>query len=126
MRRYFDVNVFIYYFLKDPFFGDKAYEWLKNTDERITCVITPFEVTYILSKILNISRRDSSLIYTIINAFSDLDVRYVSVPWENVPGVMRKYNLDFEDAIHVACALKEMAEIVSNDQELMKKVNAKF
>ncbi|AEB95216.1 PilT protein domain protein [Metallosphaera cuprina Ar-4] len=37
-----------------------------------------------------------------------------------------KYKLDLEDATHVSCGLKENAEVISNDEELKSKVNAKF
>lgn len=126
MKRYFDVNVFVYYFLNDPKFGEKAYEWIKTTDERITSVITPLQLIYVLSKILKKSTKEYELVNTIVSAFSDLNIQLVEIPWDEIPDIIKKYKLDIEDAIHVASAMKENAELVSNDDELKKKINAKF
>ncbi|MEM0091545.1 MAG: PIN domain-containing protein [Saccharolobus sp.] len=126
MKRYFDVNVFVYYLLGDPTYGKIAYNWIKETEERLTSIITPFEVSIVVSKLLNTNLRDMSVIGKIFQAFKDLGIRLVEIDWDHVYYVAVKYKLDLEDAIHVSCGLKENAEIISNDEELKSKVNAKF
>ncbi|AEB95217.1 PIN domain-containing protein [Metallosphaera cuprina] len=58
MKRYFDVNVFVYYLMGDPTYGKIAYNWIKETEERLTSIITPFEVSIVVSKLLNTNLRD--------------------------------------------------------------------
>lgn len=125
-KRYFDVNVFVYYLTGDNKNGKIAYNWIKDTEERLTSVITPFEVAVILSKLLNTDLRDVKMIRRILQAFKELGVRFLPMDWDDVLKIAENYKLDLEDAIHVSAALKEKAEIVSADKELQKKANARF
>ena len=84
MKRYFDVNVFVYYLLGDPTYGKIAYNWIKETEERLTSIITPFEVSIVVSKLLNTNLRDMNVIGKIFQAFKDLGIRLVEIDWDHV------------------------------------------
>jgi len=49
VRRYFDVNVFVYYLIDHPEFGDRAEQWITDTDEIYTAEITFFQLVVILN-----------------------------------------------------------------------------
>ncbi|QKR00799.1 type II toxin-antitoxin system VapC family toxin [Metallosphaera tengchongensis] len=125
--RYFDVNVFVYYLTGDKTNGPKARHWFHVTEEKYTSSITPLLVTVVLSKVLGRPVRDHALAKDVVDAFSSVGVRYLDLPpWDEITETMGKYRLDLEDSIHVATAIKNKLDLVSNDEELKRKVNAVF
>ncbi|MDW8000514.1 MAG: type II toxin-antitoxin system VapC family toxin [Candidatus Nitrosocaldus sp.] len=126
MRRYFDVNVFVYYLIADKKFGEIAKRWLKESEEVLTAQITVFELYVILQELTN--AEESDLVKNIIGAMEALAVEFIPIDdWSKVIDVMKRYGLDFEDSIHVYSAISaNVDEIISNDDELKKKVNARF
>ncbi len=80
-----------------------------------------------LSKILQKSIRDDSFVRLVITALESLGIEYLDLPdWSKIIENVKKYNIDVEDSIHVTTALENKLEIISNDKELKKKVNAEF
>nr|WP_241208519.1 hypothetical protein [Sulfolobus islandicus] len=62
-----------------------------------------------------------------MTALESLGIGYLELPeWSKIVENVRKYSIDIEDSIHVTTALENGLEIVSNDEELKKKVNAEF
>ena len=126
-RRYFDVNVFVYYLTGDKTYGERAKEWLSTTEHKYTSVVTPFLLTVVLGKVLGKSLRDYEFVKTIATALDSLGVEYLELPeWDKVVENVKKYNVDIEDSIHITTAIENGLTIVSNDEELKRKVNAEF
>ncbi|ACP37259.1 type II toxin-antitoxin system VapC family toxin [Saccharolobus islandicus] len=126
--KYFDVNVFVYYLTGDRIYGERAKKWLSiKDDDKYTSIITPFLLIIVLSRILGKSIKDYNFIKTAITALESLGIGYLELPeWSKIVENVRKYSIDIEDSIHVTTALENGLEIVSNDEELKKKVNAEF
>jgi predicted nucleic acid-binding protein len=125
-KRYFDVNVFVYYLIDDSEFGERAEFWVNDSDEIYTSEITFFELTVILSRLTGEDERD--VMRKIAEAFDGLNVKFVHLePYElkKVHEISVKNDLDFEDAIHYYCSRKVSAEMISNDTDL-KRLGAKF
>lgn len=126
IKRYFDVNVFVYYFTDDPKYGKIAYKWIKETEERLTSIITPFQVAIVIFEASNTDLRNIEIFTKLFQIFKELGVKFLSIDWDDVVETAAKYKIDLEDAIHVSAAIKENAEIITADKELQKKVNGKF
>ncbi|MDT7862365.1 MAG: type II toxin-antitoxin system VapC family toxin [Saccharolobus sp.] len=126
--KYFDVNVFVYYLTGDKIYGERAKKWLSiKNDDRYTSIVTPFLLVMVLSRILGKSIKDYNFVKTVIIALESLGIEYLELPeWSKIVENVRKYNIDVEDSIHVTTALENGLDIVSNDEELKKKVNAEF
>ncbi|WP_373468147.1 type II toxin-antitoxin system VapC family toxin [Acidianus infernus] len=125
--KYIDVNVFVYYLTGDNIHGERAKKWLSIKDVKYTSIITPFLLIIILSKMLGKSLKDYNFVKTVITALESLGIEYLDLPeWSKIIENVRKYNIDVEDSIHVTTALENGLEIISNDEELKKKVNAEF
>ncbi|WP_200869375.1 PIN domain-containing protein [Candidatus Acidianus copahuensis] len=43
VKRYFDVNVFVYFLTESPSFSAKARKWIEETDEIYTAEITYYQ-----------------------------------------------------------------------------------
>lgn len=84
-------------------------------------------IAVILSRLNNKHLRDYNFVKDILNVLDYIGIEYLNLPpWDRIIEVMNKYKIDLEDAIHVAIATENKLEIVSNDEELKKKVNAIF
>ena len=79
-RRYFDVNVFVYYLTGDKTYGERAKEWFSTTEHKYTSVVTPFLLTVVLGKLLGKSLRDYEFVKTIATALDSLGVEYLELP----------------------------------------------
>jgi len=126
VRRYFDVNVFVYYLIDHPEFGDRAERWITDTDEIYTAEITFFQLVVILNYLTKEDER--TILRKLAEAFEGLNVEFVHLePYEltEVYETARRNGLDFEDAMHYYCSRKVSAEMISNDSDL-KKLGAKF
>jgi len=125
VKRYFDVNVFVYFLTHHPRYFEKSNYWFSNTEEIYTSEITLFQLIMILSKLLG--EPPIEIISTLSSFFDETGIRFAhleSDEIENVKDVAVKYNLDFEDAIHFYLS-KKVGELISNDKELIK-LGAKF
>jgi len=125
VKRYFDVNVFVYFLTANPQYLERANYWFSNTEEIYTSEITLFQLIIILSKLL--SKQPLAILSTLSLFFSKMGIRFVHLEpdeIEKVNEVATTYNLDFEDAIHFYLSNK-VGELISNDNELVK-LGAKF
>lgn len=122
---YVDVNVFIYWLGAHPEYGDRARGWVKKIESSrggySTSALTLYEVPVILSGLTGGNLKDGCLISRVIESFTSL-VGLSITPLELLDfsaayRLMRDYNLDLEDALHLACAQKTGAKrIVTNDE----------
>ncbi|NON62083.1 type II toxin-antitoxin system VapC family toxin [Acidianus sp. RZ1] len=125
VKRYFDVNVFVYFLTESPSFSAKARKWIEETDEIYTAEITYYQLIIILSKLTN--NTPEEVLPQIASFFEDLGVKFLHLePHElkKVSEISKGYNLDFEDSIHFYLSGK-VGELISNDKDL-KKLGAKF
>jgi len=125
--RYVDVNVFVYWLGGHPEYGERALNWIGRMEgaprgEYITSVITLYEVLVILGGLTGRSLGDPGFVGDVLNVlmgiqglmFAPLTVEEV----ERARGLMQEYGLDFEDALHLATALRyKVSEIISNDKD---------
>ncbi|BDC17859.1 hypothetical protein HS5_07490 [Acidianus sp. HS-5] len=71
--------------------------------------------------------RDYNFIKTVEEALGSLGVEYLELPeWDKIVENVRKYRIDIEDTIHVATAFENVLSIISNDDELKRKVKTEF
>jgi len=122
---YVDVNVFIYWLGDHPEFADRAMEWIRRIERSrrgsfITSTLTVYEALIILSGLTGRSLNDRDLIGRVIEFFlqlSNLTLEPLS-PKDLLEAynLMEAYNLDYEDSLHLAVALRVKSEgIISND-----------
>lgn len=125
--RYVDVNIFVYWLGGHPEYGDRALKWIERMEsshrgEYITSVLTLYEVLVVLGGLANRGLEDPGFVEEILDAL--MGIRgLVIAPFtmdevDEAKDMMRKYGLDFEDALHLATALKyNVREIISNDRD---------
>ncbi|AEM39057.1 PilT protein domain protein [Pyrolobus fumarii 1A] len=126
-RRYVDVNVFVYWLGGHPEYGQRALEWIREIEKApngayITASLTVFELVVIMSRLTGARLGDTHLITTILEALGSLKglkiVETLYSDYVEALNLMKTYKLDFEDAIHLAVAMRVNAkEIVSNDAD---------
>jgi len=128
VKRYIDVNVFVYWLGGHPEFGDRATEWLRRAKASkpgsyATSTLTIYEALVILGGLKGVSLRNRDFVEHVLKAFEALrsSISYEPLTFEDFERglqLMEKYRLDFEDAIHAACAMRIGAEeIISNDRD---------
>jgi len=122
---YVDVNVFVYWLGGHPAFGESALEWVRRVESAsrgkyVTSSLALYEVVVVLAGLTGRSLRDGGFVGEVLGAVTGLPGLLV-VPFsleDLVEGVelMGRYGLDFEDALHLAVALRVGArKIISND-----------
>lgn len=129
-KKYVDVNVFIYWLANHPEYGEKAREWIRRIkDSRrgayITSALTIYELIVILAGLAGKNMRDRKLVKTIVESTTMLPgLEIVVLRQEDhikALELLEKYNIDYEDAIHLATALRSKATIIlSNDKDFDK------
>lgn len=131
VKRYIDVNIFVYWLGDHPEFSGKAAEWLRRAriSKRgfyVTSTLTVYETLVILGGLRGVSLRNRDFVGHVLKAFKALlnSVLFEPLTFEDFEKgleLMNVYGIDLEDALHVACALRLGAEeIVSNDSDLDK------
>ena len=129
-KKYVDVNVFAYWLGAHPEFGTRAREWVESINEAkhgeyITSTLTLYELAVIMAGLLGTTLKNRDLIETITKALLGLHGLEI-LPLEISDIVralefMKLYELDYEDAIHLAVALRGGAKkIISNDKDFDK------
>ncbi|WP_338598803.1 type II toxin-antitoxin system VapC family toxin [Sulfolobus tengchongensis] len=124
-KRYFDVNVFVYFLTSHPQFFERAKRWLMETDEIYISELTIFQLVIILSKLTG--KREDEIFKELVNFLYNLRVKFIHLEAEDLPKVIEiseKNKLDFEDSIHYYLSTK-VGELISNDKKLMR-LGAKF
>jgi len=127
---YVDINVFIYWLGNHPSFGETAYEWIKKIEDAprgryITSSLTLYETLIIIAGLTGRSLKDNSLIEGVVNSITNLKGLVIETlrPEDLIQAavLMKEYNLDYEDSLHVTTALRAgTEEIISNDRDFDK------
>lgn len=127
---YVDVNIFVYWLGNHPLFGETAYKWIKKIEnaprgEYATSSLTLYETLIIIAGLTGKSLRDKRLVEEVIDSMTHLKGLLIRPlkPEDLIQAVelMREYDIDYEDSIHLAAALRKGAkEIVSNDKDFDK------
>ena len=125
--RYVDVNVFVYWLGGHPLFGSRAYEWIRKVEkakrgEYVTSTLTVYEVLVIIAGLTGRSLGDRGFVERVVEAIISLKgLMLTSLGEETLTEasiIMDRYGIDYEDALHLAVALKAGAkEIISDDED---------
>jgi predicted nucleic acid-binding protein len=128
--RYVDINTFIYWLGDHPSFGETAFRWIKRIEnsprgEYVTSSLTIYEVIVIIAGLTGRSLKDNQFIEKLVNSITSLKGLIIEPlkPEDFIQGVrlMKEYNLDYEDSLHLAVAIrKNIKEIISNDKDFDK------
>ncbi len=123
---YIDTNIFIYWLVNHPVFGEKAYQWVKRVEEApkskyVTSALTIYQILVTVAGLTNKNLRDQ-LVEDIVNAITSLrGLTIIPLTKKDIIqaiSLMGEYRLDYEDALHLATALRSKAkEMISNDQD---------
>jgi len=126
-KRYVDVNVFVYWLGKHPRFGIRAYEWMRKIEstprrEYMTSSLTLYESLIIISGLTGKTLKDKHLVEAVVTPIMSLKGLAVepvsSSDFAQAIAFMEDYDLDYEDSLHLAVAIRTGAnEIVSNDKD---------
>lgn len=127
---YIDTNIFVYWLGKHPILGEVAYKWIKRIEESprgryVTSSLTLHEVLVIIAGLIGRSLKDKALIKEVINSIINLKGLVIeplkSEDFIRALNLMEKYNLDYEDALHLSVAIRvDAKEIISNDEDFDK------
>lgn len=122
---YVDANVFVYWLGGHPVFGEASYKWIKEIERSlrgkyITSTLTLYQIFIIIAGLTGKNLKDKKLVEDIMISMTNLPgLQIVSLSLDDfseAANLMDKYGLDFEDALHLASALRyKVKAIVSND-----------
>jgi len=124
---YVDVNIFVHWLGNHPSMGKTAYKWIKKIEnapkgEYATSSLTLYETLTIIAGLTGRSLKDKRLVEDVIDSMTHLKGLLVEPlkPEDIIQAVelMKEYDIDYEDSIHLTVALRKGAkEIVSNDKD---------
>ena len=124
---YVDINVFIYWLANHPKFGETAKKWIREIERApkgsyVTSSLTLYETLVVIAGLTGRSLKDEIFVEEIIKAIMSLPGLKISPltseDLEEAVNLMREYELDYEDAIHLATSLRNnIKEVLSNDQD---------
>lgn len=127
---YVDINIFIYWLGNHPTFGQKAYQWIKKIEEApqgkyVTSSLTLYETPVIIAGLTGKNLKDKTFVEEIVRAIAgvqSLTITPLTIEDETeATNLMKEHDLDYEDALHLATALRNnVKEIISNDQDFDK------
>lgn len=122
---YIDVNVFVYWLGNHPTLGRTSYEWVRKIEgasrgKYVTSALTLYQIMVIIAGLTEKNLKERELVEEVVNSIEGLPgLRIMPLTMEDLieaAKLMKEYSLDYEDAIHLASALKSRAkEIISND-----------
>jgi len=125
--RYVDVNIFIYWLGNHPKFGKTAYNWIKQIEnsprgEYTTSSLTIYETLVIIAGLTGKNLKDKTFVEEVVNSITQIKGLKVEPlkpeDFTEAIDLMNDYNLDYEDATHLATATRLNAkEIVTNDKD---------
>ena len=129
-RSYVDVNVFIYWLGRHPKLGRTAYEWIKRIENSkrgkyLTSSITIYEAVVIMAALTGRTLKDEEFVKEVVSSITGLKGLSIEPlkpeDFTEASELMQKYELDYEDALHLSTAIRLNAkEIISNDQDFDK------
>ncbi|GBC73519.1 tRNA(fMet)-specific endonuclease VapC [archaeon HR04] len=124
---YVDINIFVYWLGNHPTFGRTSYEWIRRIEgaprgKYVTSALTLYEIMVIIGGLTGKTLKDQELVEGVINSIEGLaGLRIMQLTVEDVTNatkLMKEYRIDYEDAIHLAAALRSRArEMISNDED---------
>jgi hypothetical protein len=124
---YVDINIFVYWLGNHPKFGETAYKWIKKIENSprgkyVTSSLTLYETLVIIAGLTGRSLKDKAFTEDVINSITRIKSLTIEPlkPEDFVKALdlMKEYNLDFEDSIHLAAATRTgVQEILSNDKD---------
>jgi len=128
VKRYVDVNVFVYWLCGHPSFGEKARNWIERIEKEgnfVTSALTIYETLVIVAGLTGKNLRDKEIVTIAVDSLTSLRGLKVEPllkeDFAKALGIMRNFELDFEDSLHLAVASrKNVKEIVSNDSDFDK------
>ena len=129
-KTYVDVNVFVYWLTSDPIFGERALNWIKKIEKSkrrayVTASITLYEVLVIIAGVSHRTLKDRDFVEKVIDAIVSIPALQIEPvtkkDFKDAISYMEKYSIDFEDALHLAVALRvNSTRIISNDEDFDK------
>jgi len=127
IKIYVDVNIFIYWLADNPTYGETACQWIKKIEKSplgtyLTSALTLYEATVIMAILSGGNVRDTEFLKKVLEPIELLPgLQIVQLENKDIIEALKlveKYNLDLEDAIHLATALREKSTaILSNDKD---------
>lgn len=127
---YIDINIFVYWLGNHPTFGKQAHQWIKKIEEAprgkyATSSLTLYQTLVIMAGLTGKNLKDQKLIEEITNSITSLPgLKIIPLTEKDIiqaTSLTKEYQLDYEDALHLAAALKSKAkEIISNDKDFDK------
>lgn len=123
---YVDANVFVYWLGKHPAHGRTALELVRRMEDPgqrryVTSSLTIYEVLVIVAGLAGKNLKDRGLVEAVGSISGLPGLRIAPLAKEDLAGapkLMDEYSLDYEDALHLAAALRNGAEeIISNDRD---------
>ena len=124
---YVDVNIFVYWLGNHPLLGKAAYKWIKKIEdapkgEYVTSSLTLYETMVLIAGLTGRNLKDKRLVEDVIDSMTHLKGLLIDPlkPEDFIQAVelMKEYDIDYEDSIHLTVALRKGAkEIVSNDKD---------
>ena len=128
--RYIDVNMFVYWLGNHPNYAQTAKNWIQKIEESprgkyYTSSLTLYETTVILAGLTGRNLKDKTFITQVITPITALKPLTIeplkSEDYKKAAENMGKWELDYEDSLHLAVAERVGAqEIVSNDKDFDK------
>jgi len=130
VKTYVDINVFVYWLGKHPSLGETAYQWIKKIENAprgkyVTSSLSVYETLVTIAGLTGSSLRDRYLVErvqeSIVNLRGLVIKPLTTEDLTQASELMKRFDLDYEDALHLSTALKSGAkEIVSNDKDFDK------
>jgi predicted nucleic acid-binding protein len=127
---YLDVNVFVYWLGSHPTHGEKAHSWIKTVEKSVgtrctTSTLSLYQVLVVMAGLTGTTLSDVGFlekIYTAITGLQGLQiVPLTSRHFSRALALIRSYDVDYEDALHLAMAMDEgLNKILSNDSDFDK------
>jgi predicted nucleic acid-binding protein len=124
---YVDINIFVYWLGNHPKFGATAYNWIKKIEgsprgRYVTSSLTLYETLVIIAGLTGQSLRDKAFTEEVINSITHIKGLTIEPlkpeDFTKAVDLMKEYNLDYEDSVHLAVALRTgVQEIISNDKD---------
>ncbi|MEM1661129.1 MAG: type II toxin-antitoxin system VapC family toxin [Candidatus Bathyarchaeia archaeon] len=124
---YVDVNVFVYWLGRHPTLGKTSHEWVKRIEKAprgsyVTSALTLYEAAVIIAGLTGRNLKDRALVEKVVELIGSLPgLKVVPLTLEDITRaaeLVREHNLDLEDAVHLATALRSGAkEMISNDRD---------
>jgi len=124
---YIDINIFVYWLGRHPEFGETAHNWIEKIENAprgryITSSLTLYETLIIIAGLTGKTLKDKAFTEEAINAITHIKGLTIEPlkpeDFTKAADLMKEYNLDYEDSIHLAVAIrKDAQEIITNDKD---------